>query len=277
LSQKCSFIHRLLQRLRIASQIFFFCLFLYLLLSTHFSGKDYIGPVESFFHFDPLLGLTTFLSSRIFLITSLWALTTVVLTVLVGRFACGWACPFDALLQFVSYLFKKLKWHTPKPAGRQLLQLKYGILAVIPVPSGVGLVRLGDSLTEFLQNLTINKTYNQGLMIGLIFLGVILLSLYRERFWCQHLCPAGALLALLSRRNLTKIKVDPEKCMQCEVCSLHCQTQATPFPGKKWQPSECIYCYTCAARCPTKAITFPLLASPADTRPVDVPRSLSEN
>jgi MauM/NapG family ferredoxin protein len=312
LTSKRSSVHRQLQIFRIVSQILFFGLFVYLLLGTHFSGKDYIGPVESFFHFDPLLGLTTFLASRELFKVSLWALSTIVLTSLFGRFVCGWVCPFGAVLQFCSYLFKKRRWHAPKPAPSGLLCLKYAILAVVCIAAfftldlagfldplsllyrsfitvvlpasalatdsalsvlpGIGLTSIGDRLGETLQSLTINKTFDQGLIIGLIFLAIILLNLHRERFWCRYLCPAGAMLALLSRWNVVKVKVDQEKCTQCKACTLHCQTQATPFPNRDWQPSECVYCYSCAAQCPARAIQFPLLASPAGTKPIDFAR-----
>jgi len=131
------------------------------------------------------------------------------------------------------------------------------------------LTSLQGSLGSFLQNLTINKTFHQGLFIGLTFLAVLLLNLYRERFWCRYLCPAGALLALLARWNLVKVKVDKEKCTKCKLCTLHCQTQASPFPNEDWQPGECVYCYSCSAKCPTAAITFPILASPADSQSID--------
>ncbi len=302
----------MLQVFRIFCQIFFFCLFLYLLAGTHFSGKDYIGPVERFFHFDPLLALASFLASRTFLKAFLWALVPVVLTVLFGRYICGWVCPFGAVHQFFSYLFKKMKWHAPRLAGNRLLYLKYAILIVVLVASlltldlagyldplsflyrsfiavvlpafaiagdatasvlpGIGLPAIGNSLGESLQNLTINKTFHQTLIIGLTFLAAVLLNLYRERFWCRYLCPAGALFALLARWNLVKVKVNEEKCTQCKVCTLHCQTQATPFPNKDWQPGECVYCYSCASQCPTAAITFPILASPVGTKSIDLPR-----
>ena len=312
MTEKRSFVHRLLKVLRIVSQSFFFCLFLYLLLETHFSGKDYIGPVESLFHFDPLLALTTLIASREFLIAFLWALIPVTLTILFGRYVCGWVCPFGAVLQFFSYLFKKMKWHAPKLTGNRLLYLKYAILLVVLAASfftldlagyldplsllyrsfiavvlpafaiaggatasvlpGIGMTALGDGLGEILQNLTINKTFHQGMLIGLIFLTIILLNLYRERCWCRYLCPAGALLALLARWNLVKVKVNEKKCTQCKICTLHCQTQATPFPNKDWQPAECVYCYSCASRCPAKAIAFPILASQAGTKSIDFPR-----
>jgi len=305
-------IHGVLQAIRIASQAFFFGLFLVLLLGTRFSGKDSIGAVERFFHFDPLLGLATFIASRQFLSVFLWALVPVALTVLFGRYVCGWVCPFGAVLQFSSFLFKKMKWHTPKIPGRRLLTPKYAILAAVLVAcifalnlagyldplsflyrsfiaavlpafaaagdatanalQSAGPAAGGDGLTETLQVLRVNKTFQQGMLIGLSFLAVILLNLYRERFWCRTLCPAGALLALLGRWNLVKVKVDAAKCTQCGLCTRHCQTQATPFPNPDWRPGECVYCYSCAARCPTQAISFPIAASPSGTKAVDIPR-----
>jgi hypothetical protein len=56
--------HRRLQLLRVAVQAFFLGLFFFLLFGTHYTGLDYIGRVEVFFHFDPLLAVTTFLASR---------------------------------------------------------------------------------------------------------------------------------------------------------------------------------------------------------------------
>ena len=86
---------------------------------------------RAFFHFDPLLALTTLIASREFLKVFLWALIPVILTFLFGRYVCGWVCPFGAVLQFFSYLFKKMKWHAPKLAGNRLLYLKYAILVVV--------------------------------------------------------------------------------------------------------------------------------------------------
>ena len=312
MTEKRSPRHQLLQKFRIFSQAFFFLLFIYLLLETHYSGEDYIGPVESFFHFDPLLGLTTFIASRGLLKAFLWALVSIILTILFGRYICGWACPFGAVHQFFSFLFKKMKWLKPKLQGNHLLFLKYAVLiillissvftldlagyldplsllyrsfalAILPafavagagaisVAANMGLNSLADGLAQNLQNLTINRTFHQGFFIGFIFLGIILLNLYRERFWCRCLCPAGALLAFLARWNLVKVNVDADKCIECKNCTLHCQTQATPFPNEDWQPRECVYCYTCSSQCPTAAITFPILPLPAASKSINFSR-----
>jgi MauM/NapG family ferredoxin protein len=312
LRKKRSTIHQCLQRFRILSQIVFFGLFLFLLVKTHFAGVDYIGPVERFFHFDPLLGLTTLLASKMFYKAFLWALLPLVVTFLFGRYVCGWICPLGAVLQFFSFLFKRAKLHTPSLSGGRLLSMKYAILAAILAASafaldlagymdplsflcrslvlvvlpaaatagaatiaalpGVGMPALSAILSETLQNLTINKTFHQALIVGAIFLVVVLANLYRERFWCRYLCPAGALFALVARWNLVKVKVNKETCSQCKACALHCQTQASPFPNKDWQAGECVYCYSCASRCPSAAITFPMLAAPAPKPSPNLPR-----
>ena len=80
----------------------FFFLFFYLLLGTRFPGADYIGRVEIFFHFDPLLALTTFIASRTVFVSFVFAAMTVVLTFILGRVVCGWVCPFGSIHQAFS-------------------------------------------------------------------------------------------------------------------------------------------------------------------------------
>jgi MauM/NapG family ferredoxin protein len=120
---------------------------------------------------------------------------------------------------------------------------------------------VGDKLTQFFETLTVNATFRQGFLIGLIFLGFALLNMVRERFWCRYVCPLGAFLGLIARWNTFKLKVDEDKCIKCNLCTLQCETQANPWPSEGWKSSECVYCETCAAICPTSAITFPARAT----------------
>ncbi len=41
--------------------------------------------------------------------------------------------------------------------------------------------------------------YAQGVAIFLVFLAVVLLNVFAERFWCRYLCPLGALLGLVAK------------------------------------------------------------------------------
>ena len=103
--------YRVLQVLRIATQAGFFGLFVYLFAVSHYTGQDYIGrTVERFFHFDPLIALTTFIASRAFFISLALAGVTILVTIVLGRVVCGWACPLGAVHQFTSFVFKKTKF-----------------------------------------------------------------------------------------------------------------------------------------------------------------------
>ena len=304
--------HRLTQLLRIFSQTVFFCLFLYLLLGTRHAGKDTIGAVERFFHFDPLLGAATFLASRTFFKAFLLGLVTIVVTALFGRYVCGWVCPLGSLHHFTSFLFRRTKGSKPRLQKDNHLGWKYLILvfivigsifrldlagfmdplsflyrsftaAVMPAVSmtigagtslflQVGLPYPGERWARYLQDLAGNTTFRQALFIGLIFLGVILLNGVRPRFWCRFLCPAGALLGLLSRWNLVRLKIDTSRCNGCRLCTLHCQAQATPHPNERWNRAECMYCYTCASECPHQAISYPPGPAAADSHVVNLSR-----
>ena len=59
--------------------------------------------------------------------------------------------------------------------------------------------------------------------IGLAVLIVSLAgSLVYERFFCKYLCPAGALLGLLSRVSFLNIRRDADACIDCGRCDKAC-------------------------------------------------------
>ena len=260
------------------------------------------STVQRFFHFDPLLALVTSISARLVFTAFAFALVTTVLTLVLGRVFCGWVCPLGGLHQLASFVFKRTKFLKPPREEKASLAWKYYVLilvlagavlgldlagyldpfsfltrsfAVSVFPGlayaltglknlmyGVGLTSAGRSLSQLLENWTLNETFLQGFAVGLLFLGAIALNARKERFWCRYLCPTGALLGLLSRWNILKLRVDEEKCIKCGLCTQHCETQANPYPNADWKSGECVYCQTCAAICPTAAISFPLRWSP---------------
>jgi polyferredoxin len=91
-------------------QGFFFVLFLW------FCGVTTLGdqwwqlrgwPVNWMIQLDPLVGLATLLSTRTVYAGLLWGLVTIVLTIILGRFFCGWICPFGSIHQFIGFLAKR--------------------------------------------------------------------------------------------------------------------------------------------------------------------------
>ncbi len=100
--------------------------------------------------------------------------------------------------------------------------------------------------------------FYQATIIGIVFLGILTLNLLGSRFWCVAICPLGALLGLLSRTGLARLKIN-DHCNGCEVCNRTCQTAASPYPASSWKSAECIYCWNCRDLCPVGAAQFQFL------------------
>lgn len=140
-----------LRRLRLASQIVFFALFVFLLIRTEFPGAIRSAaldvripwPVGWFLEADPLVALATALSTGTLYRNLLWALPFLLLAILVGRAFCGWMCPLGSLHHFVSSLKSDAK------RGAKLIEsnrykrwqaVKYHLLAAVLVMALFGSV-----------------------------------------------------------------------------------------------------------------------------------------
>ena len=111
-------------------------------------------PVNWIIELDPLVGLATLLSTRTLYAGLLWGVATIVLTIILGRFFCGWVCPFGAIHQFVGFVANrkrsvaaKIKLNRYRPAQ----SLKYWILTFLLTISALELA------VDFLRIPTTNR------------------------------------------------------------------------------------------------------------------------
>ena len=98
-------------------QVFFFVLFLWFCAVTTLGDqwRQLRGwPANWIIQLDPLVGLTTLLSTRTVYAGLLWGLVTIVLTIILGRFFCGWICPFGSIHHFVGFLAKRKRSNPAK-------------------------------------------------------------------------------------------------------------------------------------------------------------------
>ncbi|MBW7995754.1 MAG: 4Fe-4S binding protein [Candidatus Glassbacteria bacterium] len=100
--------------------------------------------------------------------------------------------------------------------------------------------------------------FYQGLFIGLLFVAIAVLNQLRRRFWCRYLCPLGALLGLLGRFSLLKLKVDKQTCTNCMLCKRNCEGACEPHSTESWMRSECLTCWNCVEACPHDSISLGL-------------------
>jgi ferredoxin len=86
--------------------------------------------------------------------------------------------------------------------------------------------------------------------------GLAAASFVTPRLWCRFLCPAGALLALVSWRPLIRRRVD-RRCGSCALCADVCPMGAIePDNFRATRHGECILCRSCQDICPKSSVSF---------------------
>ncbi len=93
-------------------------MFLWLVWLAQISEENETSSLlDLFFEFDPLVLVATLLSTHSLAAVPLLALVTVVLSVLLGRVFCGWACPFGTVHHAVTWLSGKFRLEDAKTAA----------------------------------------------------------------------------------------------------------------------------------------------------------------
>ncbi len=144
---------RILRRL---SQFLVFLVFVFLFLNTEYKDNDILPyAVNVFLRLDPLVAAAAVFSGRV-LISLVWpALITVALTLLIGRFFCGWVCPLGAVLDFTdATVFRKLRRKNKVPQSWS--KFKYLILLFLLASSlfTLQLVFLFDPISLLIRSFT---------------------------------------------------------------------------------------------------------------------------
>jgi len=113
---------------RRGTQLVFLALFLALFRRTEYTEGQLNGAVNLFFRADPLVAAAASLASRT-LIGLVWpALIVVGLTLIFGRFFCGWVCPLGTLLDGANAVIPPLQ---SGPAKSRLRPARYLLLILI--------------------------------------------------------------------------------------------------------------------------------------------------
>ena len=194
----------------------------------------------------------------------------ILLGVLLGRFICGFLCPFGWFQDLLHKIpGKKLSTAKLKP----LRYLKYVILVVfvILLPAFVtNSLGMGDPFfckyicpQGVLEGAIPLSLANSGIRAALghlftfkftILALFIILSILFYRPFCKWICPLGAIYSLFNKVSFLKIQVDHEKCVGCQKCSRVCKMDVNVVDTPNHP--ECIRCGECMKACPTDAICY---------------------
>lgn len=193
-------------------------------------------------------------------------------TTLIARKAfCAWVCPFGLLSEYLSKIHFRIFKHgyrLPLWLDRILRSGKYLIAAFfigaiffrMPMAAVEGFI---NSPYNILADVKMFQFFTGiSMTAGLVFLGLILLSVLIRNFWCRYLCPYGALLGVLGVLSLGRITHDRALCSNCGKCEALCPGLIPIRQGKICYSLECNTCLECVNGCPEKgALKYSLFKS----------------
>ena len=189
-----------------------------------------------------------------------------VVTCLFGRHFCGYACAFgslgDVLYKLTVFVRQKV-FHKKGRHGYSermihiLQKVKYIWLAVLLISILTGWYGQlqGMSPWDVFSMLTAGRLPGAAYKVGIILLILIMIGMCtQERFFCQFLCPMGAIFAIMPIAPSALFNRDRNTCpAKCGACKKRCPAHLdidgdTPLSG------ECICCHACQGICPKKNI-----------------------
>lgn len=191
---------------------------------------------------------------------------------LLGRFVCGFLCPFGLIqdLLFKIPFVKKIR-RLPGEKGLRWLRFVFlGIFVILLPLFVIDITGLGEpwfckwicpvgTLEGGIPLVLLNNAMRgaAGFLFRwkLVILAVTLLSsiiIYRP--FCRYICPLGAVYGLFNKISLYRIKIDSQKCTGCTACQKTCKLDIPVW--KNPDSMDCIRCGECKTACPHKAITM---------------------
>lgn len=218
----------------------------------------------------PIGSLQASLNAREYRLSLYVAGLLVVFGTLLGRFVCGFLCPFGLIqdLLFKIPFVRKIR-KLPGEKGLRWLRFVFLVIFVILLPMFViDITGLGEPwFCKFICPAGtleggVPLVLLNGAMRGaasflfkwklLILIITLLSSIVIYRPFCRYVCPLGAIYGIFNKISFYRIKIDSEKCTKCGACQKACKLDIPVW--KNPDSMDCIRCGDCKITCPQKAI-----------------------
>ncbi|MDP8299138.1 MAG: 4Fe-4S binding protein [Candidatus Tantalella remota] len=281
--------------LRRGSQIFFLGLFVYILWSTTYPLKG-LFPADTFFKTNPNIMIFTALSERVLLPGLIFAVFMLVVTVVFGRFYCGWVCPLGTAVDLSGSLNRKRR-ALSEPANFIVRKVKILILGIILVaalggvqfawildPMGITArfvsLNLIPTVTLFFEKTFIFLIRDLGMygQVQDVYRGMrssilgIKVSYFASSVWIFLFflipCVSAVFIPRIWCRSICPLggmyslfarwSLLKRSVTECSECGLCVERcrMGAIKPDREYLPGECVMCMDCIYDCPEKGIFF---------------------
>lgn len=175
------------------------------------------------------------------------------LTLVLGRIWCGWACPQTTLVDLAEALARRIGVKVqngrmnPRPWQQLLLQLFYLLLALMV---GCNLVWYFIDPWSFFSRLGSGQLGVAAALTIAVTAGIVYLDLaWLRRLFCREFCPYGRFQTTLVDPGTLTLRFHPNeapRCIRCGACTRVCPTAIDIRRGYQ---IECINCGRCLDAC----------------------------
>jgi ferredoxin len=275
-----------LKKIRIVVSLLFFacCTVLFLDIShklapEFFDATLYLQFIPSFIKFTVVTD-----------IAAVGFVIIILVTLLFGRVYCSTVCPLGTIQDIFSWVTRKFRKKKRYKYKKPHNILRYSILALTAIVFVLGsmlLVNLLDPFSNFgriFSDLARPVYISANNLLALIFesfdiyffyfvdviaadweillfpiavLGVVgWFSIKYGRLYCNSICPVGALLGLISKLSLYKIKFDEKACTSCGACERVCKSECIESNEHELDFSRCVSCFNCFKACPAGGFKY---------------------
>jgi len=210
---------------------------------------------------DPAMALQSLLLTKeIYVPLLLTIILPVTLALILGRVFCSWMCPYNTISDWINTLLKKTfskRWKkvhyrsiekNPSPwinweifAGLVILMLviDFSLFGFLSPPGIISSVTVQVVLG-----------IGMGLEIGIVLLILLIETILLKRFWCNYVCPVGAVLSLFRVNRTLQVVHSKVECScnsGAEPCRYTCPFDLSP--KKLHLYPSCHNCGICIATC----------------------------
>ncbi len=190
-----------------------------------------------------------------------------------GRFFCSWGCHILALQDLSAWVLAKLRIRAKAVRSRVLLLVAPGAMLYMFVWPQVSRIAEGRAMPAFhLRDDAggwasfVTDDFWRNLpdpLVALITFGVCgfaIVYVLGTRSFCLYACPYGVIFGIMDRLAPGRIKVDPDKCTSCGVCTGVCESHVRvhseiALHGSVVDPA-CLKDLDCVSACPEQALSF---------------------
>ena len=188
----------------------------------------------------------------------------ILVTLVVGRFFCGWACHVVAYQDASAWLLRKLGLHPRSIRSRVLMAVPF--IAAFDMFIAPMLLRLarGEAAPGLAAHFLTDDLWATfpGPVIGLLTLvvdGFLLIWFLGSKGFCTNACPYGAIFGVAQRAAPGRILVSDacEGCGHCTtVCTSNVRVHEEVARFGQVVDAGCMRCMDCVSVCPKSALSF---------------------